>query len=48
MARNANLSDNSEILGNITVNYSQCAIEQALKGSAQVTQAKQRAWTEMY
>jgi len=48
MARNANIADNSEVLGNITVNYSQCSLEHAMRGSAQVVQAKQRAWTEIY
>jgi len=41
-------ADNSEVLGNITVNYSQCSLEHAMRGSAQVVQAKQRAWTEIY
>jgi len=48
MARNAQISDNSAVLGNITINYSQCSLEHALRGSAQVTQAKERAWTEIY
>ena len=48
MARNANIADNSEVLGNITVNYSQCSLERAMRGSAQVVQAKERAWTEIY
>ena len=48
MARNANLGDGSEVLGNITVNYSQCSLEHAMRGSASVLQAKQRAWAELY
>ena len=48
MARNATVGDDSEILGNITVNYSQCSLEHAMRGSAQVVQAKERAWTELY
>ena len=48
MARNAQIADNSEVLGNITVNYSQCSLERAMRGSAQVVQAKERAWTEIY
>jgi Tfp pilus assembly protein PilX len=48
MARNADLTDNSEVLGNITINYSQCALEHAMRGSASVLQAKQRAWAELY
>ncbi|HEU4993665.1 MAG TPA: pilus assembly PilX N-terminal domain-containing protein [Gemmatimonadaceae bacterium] len=49
MSRNATLTDPmSTILGNISINYSQCSLEHAMRGSAQVVQAKQRAWTEMY
>ena len=48
MARNAHIGDNSEVLGDITVSYSQCSLEHAMRGSAQVVQAKQRAWTEIY
>jgi hypothetical protein len=48
MARNAQIADNSDVQGNITVNYSQCSLEHAMRGSAQVTQAKERAWTEIY
>lgn len=48
MARNADLSDNSDVLGNITINYSQCSLERAMRGSASVLQAKERAWAELY
>jgi cytoskeletal protein CcmA (bactofilin family) len=48
MSRNANIVDPSDILGNITINYSQCSLERAMRGSAQVVQAKERAWTELY
>jgi len=48
MARNAQIADNSDVQGNITVNYSQCSLEHAMRGSAQVVQAKERAWTEIY
>jgi hypothetical protein len=37
-----------QLAGNITVNYSACALTRALRGSAQVTQAKDRAWAELY
>ncbi len=37
-----------QLAGNITVNFSQCALTRALRGSAQVTQAKDRAWAELY
>ena len=36
------------ITGNIVVNYSQCSLEHAMRGSAQVVQAKERAWAELY
>jgi predicted acyltransferase (DUF342 family) len=48
MARNAELTDASDIQGNITINYSQCALERAMRGSASVLQAKERAWAELY
>jgi hypothetical protein len=49
MARNANLTDfSSEFLGNSTVQYSKCAIESALRGSARLVPAKQRAWAELW
>jgi hypothetical protein len=48
MTRNVNIADQNEVLGNITFRYSQCSIERALRGSAQVVQAKERAWTELY
>ena len=48
MARNAELTDASDVLGNITINYSQCALERAMRGSASVLQAKERAWAELY
>ncbi|HET7664999.1 MAG TPA: hypothetical protein VFK56_02735, partial [Mycobacterium sp.] len=48
MTRNVNIADLNEVLGNITFRYSQCSIERALRGSAQVVQAKERAWTELY
>ena len=51
MARNANTvgGDNTEDLsGTVNLLYSGCSIERAMRGSAQVVQAKHRAWTEMY
>jgi hypothetical protein len=51
MARNANVSggDNTEELtGTVNILYSACSLERAMRGSAQVVQAKHRAWTEMY
>jgi hypothetical protein len=48
MARDATVIDDSSILGNTTYAYSHCAIERALRGSAQVVQARQRAWAELF
>ena len=49
MARNANLFDpTSEFLGNSTFQYSKCALESALRGSARLVPAKQRAWAELW
>ena len=48
MARDASVSDNSSVGGNISMYYSQCGLEHAMRGSAQVVQARQRAWAELY
>jgi hypothetical protein len=49
MARNATLATaGSEFLGNSTFQYSKCALESALRGSARLVPAKQRAWAEMW
>lgn len=49
MARNANPADATEdFTGTVDIFYSSCALDRAMRGSAQVVQAKQRAWTEMY
>ena len=48
MARNANVIDENQVLGNSTYSYSQCGLARALAGSAQVVQARQRAWAEMF
>lgn len=48
MARNEILADESIIAGTTTYQYSSCALERAMRGSAQVVQAKERAWTELY
>lgn len=38
----------SEALGNLTIKYSACGIERAMRGSAQVVQAKSRSFVELY
>jgi hypothetical protein len=48
MARNENPSDRGDVGGNTTYQYSSCAIERAMRGSAQVVQAKKRAWAELF
>ena len=49
MARNADLTDNgTQILGNATFQYSKCALESALRGSARLLPARGRAWAEMW
>lgn len=49
MARNANLADGTSIFtGNSTFQYSKCALESALRGSARLLPAKKRAWAEMW
>ena len=48
MARNATVDDASAVLGNTTYSYSECGLARALAGSAQVVQARQRAWAELF
>lgn len=48
MARNEVKADESLITGTTLYNYSSCALERAMRGSAQVVQAKERAFTELY
>ena len=48
MARNETIADASTIAGNTSYRYSACSVARALQGSAQVVQAMERAWTELY
>lgn len=52
MAANAAINetnaDGSAILGNADFQYSKCAIETAIRGSARLLPAKKRAWAEMW
>lgn len=49
MARNAYLTNGASIFtGNSTFQYSKCALESALRGSARLVPAKKRAWAEMW
>ena len=51
MARNITQTngDNTEdFSGTVDILYSSCALDRAMRGSAQVVQAKERAWVELY
>ena len=48
MAANETVAAGSVISGTTSYNYSSCGVARALRGSASVVQAKQRAWTELY
>jgi Tfp pilus assembly protein PilV len=48
MARNEVKADESVISGTTTYQFSSCALERAMRGSAQVVQARDRAWAELY
>jgi hypothetical protein len=49
MARNAMLGDSASVwAGNQKVSYSKCAVESALRGSAILVRARERAWAQLY
>lgn len=48
MAANETVAEGSTITGTTSYNYSSCGVQRALRGSASVVQAAQRAWTELY
>lgn len=48
LSRNANVNDNNSILGNSNFNWSKCAVESALRGSAMLTRTKERSWVQLY
>jgi hypothetical protein len=49
MARNVTLTDGGSAWnGNQTVRYSKCAVESALRGSAILVRARDRAWTQLF
>jgi len=47
MAANVDLEQNT-VLGDATINYSSCAVEKAIAGSANPRRLVQRAWTEVH
>ncbi|HYW30648.1 MAG TPA: pilus assembly PilX N-terminal domain-containing protein [Gemmatimonas sp.] len=48
MSRNANVQDDNSIVGNSSFNWSKCAVESALRGSAVLTRTRERSWVQMY
>jgi hypothetical protein len=48
MARDANIFDPTFVNGNTVYSYSECALDRAFRGSAQVVQARERAWAELF
>jgi hypothetical protein len=48
MARNEVKANESVISGTTEYRFSSCALERAMRGSAQVVQARDRAWAELY
>lgn len=49
MSRNANVQDNgSSITGNSNFQWSKCAVESALRGSAILTRTRERSWVQLY
>ncbi|WP_411279412.1 hypothetical protein [Gemmatimonas sp.] len=48
MSRNADVTDDNSIVGNSSFNWSKCAVESALRGSAILTRTKERSWVQLY
>ena len=48
MSRNASVVDGNDIVGNSSFNWSKCAVESALRGSAILTRTKERSWVQLY
>jgi hypothetical protein len=48
MARNIDMKDASIWGGSQTVNYSKCAVESALRGSAILIRVRDRAWAQLF
>ena len=48
LAQGADLGEKNELLGNANIQYSNCAVQKALQGNAQVSRAPQRAWAELF
>jgi hypothetical protein len=48
MSRNANVNDDNSIVGTSMFQWSKCAVESALRGSAILTRTKERSWAQLY
>lgn len=48
LAQNAELGDETTIIGNPVVNYSACAVERALRGNAALKPLAERSWAQLY
>ena len=47
MSRNANVLDDNSITGNSNFQWSKCAVESALRGSAILTRTRERSWMQL-
>lgn len=47
LSRNANVQDDNSITGNSNFQWSKCAVESALRGSAILTRTKERSWVQL-
>ena len=48
VSRSANVNGDNAIVGNSTFQWSKCAVESALRGSAMLTRTKERSWTQLF
>lgn len=48
MSRNADVTDPNSITGNSNFQWSKCAVESALRGSAILTRTRERSWAQIY
>jgi hypothetical protein len=48
LAQNAELGDETTIIGNPVINYSACAVERALVGNAKLKPLVERSWAQLY
>jgi hypothetical protein len=48
MSRNADVADGNDIVGNSNFQWSKCAVESALRGSAILTRTRERSWSQLF